>query len=637
MIVVKRHPENPILKPNPENRWESVAAFNGSLSKDKKIFHLVYRAVSPEKEIDGAKLHLSTVGYAKSVDGVHFSDRRQLIVPDFDWEKYGCEDPRITKVGDKYFIFYTALSSFPFGPDGIKIGVAITRDFKKFEKHPVTTFNSKAMALFPDKINGKLTAILTVDTDRPPAKIALASFDKEEDIWSKDYWNNWYQNLESHTLPLLRSPQDHLEVGAPPVKTRAGWLIFYSYIYNYHSSDRIFAIEAALLDSKDPLMIIGRTMSPLLTPVREYELAGNVPNVIFPTGAVSDSWKNLISLYYGSADTTVSMATMSLPEIIGELEYEYELREVRKTRTVHAERYFGNPIISPIKENSWESVATFNPGVIQLDGNVHLLYRAMGESNISVLGYAMSWDGFRVSERLATPIYGPRNEFEKAGCEDPRLTELEGKIHMCYTAYDAENPTRVALTSIKTDDFLKRHWNWEMPKLISPPGINDKNACLFPKKIAGHYVFLHRISPCIWIDYKETLEFSENHWLKGSILLSPRTNNWDSEKIGIAAPPIFTVRGWLLIYHGLSKDDRRYRVGAALLDKNHPERVISRLNEPVLEPEADYEHSGVRPGTVFCCGAVSSWNKIIIYYGAGDTVSAVASVNLFKLLNALRK
>lgn len=638
MIIVKRNSTNPILGPDVKNDWEATAAFNGSPVRDKIFYYLVYRAISEERDVAGAKMQLSTVGFAKSRDGIHFTDRRRLIVPDYDWEKYGCEDPRITKIGGKFYIFYTALSSYPFGPDGIKIGVAVTTDFSKFEKHPVTPFNSKAMALFPDKINGKLTAILTVNTDKPPVSIAVAQFDREEDIWSPAYWNDWYSNLNSHAVPLLRSSQDHMEVGAAPLKTRSGWLLFYSYIYNYRSGDKVFAIEAALLDLKDPTKVIGRTLSPLLTPQRDYELNGNVPNVIFPTGAILDWLKTTIFLYYGAADTTLCLATLSLPEILGELEFQAGLTHTtRIVTTLRAKRYEKNPLIIPRPDNPWEARATFNPAAIYEDGRVHLVYRAMGQhADPSVLGYAASSDGFDITERLVDPIYTPRSDFERAGCEDPRLTRLGDKIYMCYTAYDAQNPTRVALTDISVDDFLAKKWNWEKPKLISPPGIDDKNSCLFPERVSEHYVFLHRISPCIWIDFRESLDFSDNHWLKGSILLSPRTNNWDSEKIGIAAPPFRTKKGWLLLYHGLSKDDRRYRVGAVLLDTNHPERVLARLGEPLLEPQASYENEGQRPGTVFVCGAVIIGNDLIIYYGAGDTYCCAASVKLSRLLSALR-
>ena len=108
------------------------------------------------------------------------------------------------------------------------------------------------MALFPSKINGKMAAILSVNTDNPPSRIGIAIFDREDQVWSREYWENWYSSLDEHSIFLERSPKDHVEVGAPPVKTKHGWLIIYSYIQNYFSPPSTFGIEAVLLDLKNP-------------------------------------------------------------------------------------------------------------------------------------------------------------------------------------------------------------------------------------------------------------------------------------------------------------------------------------------------------------------------------------------------
>ena len=134
----------------------------------------------------------------------------------------------------KFYIFYTALSTFPFCPSCIKVGAAITNDFKNIkEKHLVTPFNSKAMSLFPEKVAGRYAVVLSVNTDLPPTRIAVAYFDREEQIWSPTYWEGWYSLLNDNIIPLERSPKDHIEAGAPPIKTKYGWLLIYSYIQNY--------------------------------------------------------------------------------------------------------------------------------------------------------------------------------------------------------------------------------------------------------------------------------------------------------------------------------------------------------------------------------------------------------------------
>ena len=287
-MMLIRCAENPLITPQKNNVWERQAAFNPAVVKNNKDIHLLYRAISKPATTKKPKPALSSIGYAYSSDGIHFTEGKQLIKPEHQWEIFGCEDPRITKLDDIYYIFYTALSTYPFQANGIKIGMATTKDFKQINaKHLVTTFNSKAMALFPEKIEGKIAAILTVHTDIPPSKIALAFFEKEEALWSPQYWNEWYASLDQHVIPLLRDAKDHLEVGAPPIKTKEGWLIIYSYIKNYFSSEKVFGIEAALLDLKNPSIVIGRTDNPLLTPEMPYELKGDVPDVIFPQAHTS--------------------------------------------------------------------------------------------------------------------------------------------------------------------------------------------------------------------------------------------------------------------------------------------------------------------------------------------------------------
>ncbi len=635
MINLQRIPENPILTPNINNPWEEKSAFNGCCIKDND-FHMVYRAQTNTINYKGNKMQLSSIGYAKSYDGIHFSDHMQLIKPEEKWEIFGCEDPRVTKIEGKYFIFYTALSSYPFQASGIKVGLAITSDFKKIEeKHLVTPFNAKAMSLFPEKINGKYAAILTVNTDRPPAKICIAYFDSLEEIWSEEYWNKWYSYLNDHTLSLQRDSRDQIEVGAPPVKTKEGWLLIYSYIRNYFSSSKIFGIEALLMDTENPSEIIWRTTDPLLTPEKSYELYGNVPNIVFPSGTLIAD--NELFVYYGAADTTCCLAKYDFLEF----SKEFSITKPDEEKNIKLERYSENPIISPLKNHPWESRATYNPAAIFENGKVHIIYRAMSDDNTSVFGYAESIDGFRIDQRLAEPIYTPREEFEKkkkpgnSGCEDPRITKIDDKYYICYTAYDGENPPRVALTSIKVSDFLNKNWNFETPKLISPPGIDDKDSCILPKKINNKYVVFHRLNEKIEIDYVDNLNF-ENGYLLGQILMGPRIDKWDNGKIGIGATPIETEEGWLLIYHGIS-NGRYYKIGAALLDRNDPSKVISRLDYPLLSPEMEYEKSGQVANVVFVCGAVILNNDLFVYYGAGDSVTGAAKINMEKLLQELIK
>lgn len=327
MVNVHRSQANPILSPDPHNSWESIATFNGCPVKEGKMYHMLYRALSDTQVWKGVSLQLSTIGYARSADGLRFSGRRQFITPEYEWEQYGCEDPRITKMNDVYYIFYTALSTYPFTPGGIRVALAITKNFRTIiAKHPITIFNSKAMALFPSRINGKMTAILTVHTDTPPAKVAIAQFEKPEDMWSFDYWEEWYTTLNDHLIPLQRDPGDHIEVGAPPVKIPGGWLLLYSYIQNYHSKNKIFGIEAVLLDERDPKTILGYVPYPLFTPEAAYEKHGIIPNIAFPSGAIVRG--DLLRLYYGAADTYCAVAQCAISDIRSEIKPHPTVRNI---------------------------------------------------------------------------------------------------------------------------------------------------------------------------------------------------------------------------------------------------------------------------------------------------------------------
>lgn len=628
MGIVNRFSKNPILTANPKHIWEAEAAFNGCPVWENKKIHFLYRAISALQTHLGNEMRLSTIGYALSADGIHFKERRQFIKPEFEWESFGCEDPRVTRLNGKYFVCYTALSNYPFSAEGIKIGVAITKDFRTIDaKHLVTHFNAKAMTLFPEKINGKLAALLSVHTDIPPAKMCVALFDREEQLWSREYWQDWYQSLDTHTMGLQRNDRDHIEIGAPPLKTKYGWLIIYSHIKNYFAPPPVFGIEAALLDLKNPLKIIARTDRAFMTPQEEYEEYGKVPHIVFPTGARMRG--KTISLYYGAADTSCCLATFTLDDL---------LREMISLgiESPKLERFHDNPIITPNQKNSWEIKATFNTAAIVIEDNIHLLYRAMSNDNTSVIGYARTKDGFHIDKRLHEPMYEPRENFEKkmvsggnSGCEDPRITRLGNMLYMCYTAYDGKNPPRVAFSSISINDFLQEHWNWSLPVLISPPGLDDKDAALFPKKINNKYVFLHRLGQSIWIDFVDTLHFNGAAWLGGKILMSPRAGEIGSLKIGIAAPPIETKYGWLLIYHGISKkEDQHYHLRAALLDLRDPTRVLMRTYGGILEPETYYEKEGHVSRVVFSSGAVVYKGRLFIYYGGADKVIGVATIDM---------
>jgi len=643
MIKLQRSPQNPIITPNPDFKWEHDGAFNGCVAKGDDGYHMVYRALSSEQLQEGVTMRVSTVGYAFSTDGVTFGEHRQLFGPTEIWERFGCEDPRITFFNGKYYIFYTALSEYPFNAYGIKTAVAITRDFKFFEKHPVSTFNAKAMALFPDTVDGKMAALITINTDMPPAKICLATFDRERDIWAPYYWTEWYDNANDHILPLLKDMRDQVELGSPPIKTKDGWLVIYSYIKNYMSHEKEFGIDALLLDLDDPRHVIGRTDVPLLTPEEKYELEGDVPDVIFPSGALVND--GTLFVYYGAADTRCAVASCDLEKLLAELRAPEEHPKPPKPKVSDAPkliRFPENPILTPKLEQEWQARNVFNPTAIAIDDNVHIIYRAQGINWTSVLGYASSKDGLHIDENFDNPIYIPRensemkaNETGFSGCEDPRISRIGDKLYMLYTAYDGKNPPRVAMTNINVKDFLAHKWNWEKPKIISLSGVDDKDACIVKGKVEGTYLAFHRLGSSIWLEVANDLDFSEDHCLTGAVLAQARPDMWDNVKLGIAGPPLETKYGWLLLYHGVSDPDSVYKVGAMLLDYDDPTKILGRTDEPILEPEMEYEKVGDVPNVVFPCGAVIMKGTLYVYYGGADHVIGVATMQVEPLIHYL--
>ena len=641
MILADRYEKNPIISPDIKNPWENLAAFNGCVIKKQDVYHMVYRALSKESWVNQDVLQLSTVGHAISKDGKNWEGRKQLLAPEFDWERYGCEDPRVTFFEGKYYIFYTALSTFPFGPDGIKVAMATTTDFINIEERKlVTPFNAKAASLFPERINGKIAMMLTVNTDRPPSQISIAYFDSIEQIYDQEYWNNWYESLSDHAFNLKRSDEEHVEIGAPPLKTDKGWLLVYSHIRNYFSKHPIFGIEAVLLDLKDPQKIIGRTNSPLLVPREDYELYGIVPNIVFPSGAVIED--DTLHIYYGGADTRVCTASCSLSELLEEIISGSKPRIISNANA-YLKRYKNNPILLPIDDHEWERKAAFNPTALLLDDTVHIVYRGWSETDVSTMGYAVSKDGFTIDERLSDPIYVPRTEFEMSkenrnnGCEDGRITLIDDRVYLTYTAYDGHNPPQVALSSIPVEDFVGRQWeNWSQPIRISPPGVDDKNCAILPKKINDKYVVYHRIDKRIWVDFVDSLAFPHDTYIQGFPWLIPRKDKWDDVKIGIVGAPLETEQGWIFLYHGISSHNNSYRLGALLLDLEDPTKIISRIDDPILEPIEQYEREGWVPNVVFSCGAVIKDNNLIVYYGGADTVVGAAYCDVNEFLSKFK-
>nr|MBA3550969.1 hypothetical protein [Patescibacteria group bacterium] len=223
-----------------------------------------------------------------------------------------------------------------------------------------------------------------------------------------------------------------------------------------------------------------------------------------------------------------------------------------------------------------------------------------------------------------------------SGCEDPRAVKIGRRIYVTYLAFGGWNSMRLALTSIKESDFHNGRWVWTEPQFISPPGEVHKNWVLFPEKINGKFAFLHSISPTIQVHYADSLkDFNGELFIKSTAPSGGRKNFWDSKVRGAGPPPLKTKLGWLLLYHANDlREPHKYKLGAMILDKNDPSKVLYRTTHPILSPNMDYENNG-KPGIVYASGAIIKDDQLFVYYGGADRVVCVASTPVDELLEKI--
>lgn len=247
-------------------------------------------------------------------------------------------------------------------------------------------------------------------------------------------------------------------------------------------------------------------------------------------------------------------------------------------------------------------------------------------STMSHLRLARSSDGvsFVVDE---DPFILPELDSERYGVEDARITALNGRYVINYTAVSGDG---WATALAETGDFS----SLERRSLIFHP--NNKDVSIFPEQINGLYRALHRPNNAmgrasIW--YAESPDLI--HWGNHKCVLRPRDTVWEEMKIGGGAPAIRTDEGWLHIYHGKGRD-QLYSLWAVLLDLDDPSVVVARGTEPLMVPEAAYETEGFFGNVVFTNGVVERDGQLFIYYGAADESTCVATTTVESVLNTLR-
>lgn len=338
MFKLTRHSAGPILSPDNNLPWEKEGIFNPGVTKFGEAVYLLYRAIG-ERET-----YISRFGLAKSNDGINFE--RLSLNPVFEpreiFDKWATEDPRITKIGDDFFVTYVAVASRimekgspakRFLPLETSTALLKTRDFLTYENLGVISppnSDDKDITLFPRLIGGRYYML-----HRP-------------NYWSKEWFNGPYEKYINEGAPcdvddlpkipgiwlasstdlknwinheLLIAPSQATDVkvgpGLPPIETEAGWLIIYHHVKKEDKTNRLtYSIWAALLDIEDPSRLIAKLPYDILAPEMPYETE-NGTRIIFPTGGFVDG--DTLYVYYGASDHYVCLATGSLKALLAEL------------------------------------------------------------------------------------------------------------------------------------------------------------------------------------------------------------------------------------------------------------------------------------------------------------------------------
>jgi predicted GH43/DUF377 family glycosyl hydrolase len=322
-----------------------------------------------------------------------------------------------------------------------------------------------------------------------------------------------------------------------------------------------------------------------------------------------------------------------------------------------------------LHEYSFEAAALFNPSIVAhpdqsgapAGGRRFILsLRAVGEGHISSLTFrsgVISAEGsvsVDPAARLAsmpllrTPlapdadraelIFGPEEELSERvifpvlasqsnGIEDARFVEFdEGGRRTYYATYTAYTGRSIRSELLETHDFV----TFRMSQLSGSATIN-KGMALFPRRIAGKYAMIARQdNENLYLICSDDLY----SWNGGEVILKPQFP-WEFVQIGNCGSPIELDEGWLLLTHGVGPV-RRYSIGAVLLDKADPTKVLARSREPLVRPEAP-DREGYVPNVVYTCGAMRFNDRIILPYAVSDTFSTVATMRISALLGSLQR
>jgi beta-1,4-mannooligosaccharide/beta-1,4-mannosyl-N-acetylglucosamine phosphorylase len=314
---MQRHPGNPILTrasvpPIPPLLMDATSVFNPGAVKFGDRYLLMLRVQGRSRE--------TFMVMAESADGVRFAVRPEVVefkgLEKVGERIYHIYDARITRLeGAFYIMFAMDMDS------GCQLGLARTEDFKDFRFLGVTsTDDVRNGVLFPEKVNGAYLRL-----ERPNRARLEGGPTTGSAIWLAEsddliHWKGRGPVLEGR----FHYWDEYIGSGPPPVKTRLGWLHVYHGVATHFGSANIYQAGVVLLDLHDPARVIGRCRGNILEPREPYELAGQVPNVVFPSGLVVEEFdrdgyalpSSPVKVYYGAADTAVGLAVTTIGELL---------------------------------------------------------------------------------------------------------------------------------------------------------------------------------------------------------------------------------------------------------------------------------------------------------------------------------
>jgi predicted GH43/DUF377 family glycosyl hydrolase len=278
------------------------------------------------------------------------------------------------------------------------------------------------------------------------------------------------------------------------------------------------------------------------------------------------------------------------------------------------------------------SSLTFRAGTIAADGSLSVDPTARLASSPRISLRVSGPDGdhieltFNPGEELSERVIFPVTESQSNGIEDARFVDFrDGDQKLYYATYTAYSGRAIRSELIETTDFL----SFRMSPLKGAASRN-KGMALFPRRIDGKYAMIARQdNENLYLIYSDDLYT----WDGGQAILKPEFP-WEFVQIGNCGSPIELDEGWLLLTHGVGPV-RKYSIGAALLDKNDPSKVLARSREPLLRPRPS-EREGYVPNVVYTCGAMRHNDQIILPYAVSDTFSNFATINISTLLNAMQ-